>query len=72
MKNMWAELPDGLLWYHLCLVGRNIRVVWVEHQGTNFLEARVVMKSTWEEKLPLELSPSLEAEILEILLKTEV
>jgi hypothetical protein len=71
-EKTWVELPDGLLWYRPCLVGRNIRVAWVEHQGTNFPEARVVMKSTWEEKLPLESSPPPEAEILEILLKAGV
>src|SRR5205809_6971502 len=71
-KRTWHELPTGLLWYRPCLVGRNIRVAWVEHKGSNFPEDRVVMKSAWEEILPPGSSPPPEAEILDILLKSNV
>src|SRR5205814_5908583 len=65
----WLELPNNLLWHRPCIIGRNIRVAMVEHQGTRFPERRVVMKSTWEEILPPESSPPPEAEVLKILLK---
>ncbi|KIX08335.1 uncharacterized protein Z518_02991 [Rhinocladiella mackenziei CBS 650.93] len=68
----WAELPKGALCYRPCLVGRNIRVALVEDQGAKFPEERMVMKSTWEEKLPPESSPPSEVEVLEILLKANV
>ena len=44
----------------------------MEHLGANFPEPRVVMKSTWEEKLPQESSPPPEMEILNILLNAKV
>ena len=71
-EEMWAELPDGLLCYRPCLVGRNIRVAVVEYKGDNFPEPRVVMKSTWEEKLPQESSPPPEVDVLKTLLKANV
>lgn len=69
---MWLELPEGLLWYRPCLIGRHIRVALIEPQAVEFSEPRVVMKSTWEEKLALDSSPPPEAEVLDILLKAEV
>jgi Fungal protein kinase len=71
-KERWVELRDSLLCYRPCLVGRNIRVALVEYKGDNFPELRVVMKSTWEEKLPLKSSPPPEVEVLQILLKAKV
>jgi len=67
----WRELSNGLLWYRPNLVGRHTRVAWMETQA-NFPERRLVMKSTWEEKLPPESSPPPEAEVLDILLKAGV
>jgi hypothetical protein len=67
-ETIWAELPNGRLYYRPCLVGRNIRVAQVEEQGNKFLpKTMMVMKSTWEEKLPPVSSPPSEVEILEIL-----
>jgi hypothetical protein len=68
----WAELPNGRLCYRPCLVGRNIRVVEVKEQDTQFRECRKVMKSTWEEKLPPASSPPSEVEVLKILLEANV
>ena len=69
----WHELPNGLLWYRPNLIGRHIRVAWVESQPPAELsERRFVMKSTWEEKLPPESPPSPEAQVLDILLKAKV
>src|SRR4051812_43820501 len=64
----WAELPKNPLCYRPCLVGRNIRVALVQDQNAT----RMVMKSTWEEKLPPTSSPPSEVEVLEILLKANV
>src|SRR3954453_3503487 len=68
----WAELPQKPLCYRPCLVGRNIRVALVQDQNAKFSEGRMVMKSTWEEKLPPASSPPSEVEVLEILLKANV
>ena len=57
---IWAESNIPPLCYHPCVIGRNIRVAMVEHQDANAAlepKARVVMKSTWEENLPLGSSP---------------
>ena len=66
-KTTWAELRDGLLCYRPCLTGRHIRVAQVQDQGGIFRGKRMVMKSTWEEKLPPESSPPSEVEVLTIL-----
>jgi hypothetical protein len=71
-ETTWAELPNGLLCYRPCLVGRNIRVARVQDQGAKFPENRMVMKSTWEERLPPVSSPPSEVEVLKILLKVNV
>ena len=71
-EKSWLELPKGLLWYRPNLIGRNIRVAWVESQAAEFPERRVVMKSTWEEKLPSGSSPLPEAEVLNILVDAKV
>jgi len=63
----WFELPQGLLWYRPSLVGRHIRVALVKPEEGEFPDHRVVMKSTWEEKIPPESSPPPEAEVLSIL-----
>ena len=63
----WFELPQGLLWYRPSLVGRHIRVALVKPEEGEFPDHRVVMKSTWEEKIPPKSSPPLEAEVLSIL-----
>jgi len=68
----WLEFCNRPLWYRPSLVGRNIRVARVEQEGSKFPEKRVVMKSTWEEKLPQKPSPPPEAEILNILLNAGV
>jgi hypothetical protein len=68
----WFELPQGLLWYRPTLVGRHIRVAMVEPEEGKFPDHRVVMKSTWEEKIPPESSPPPEAEVLSILLNSSV
>src|SRR5207248_281031 len=47
-----AELPTKPLCYCPCLIGRSIRVALVQDQGAKFSENQMVMKSTWEEKLP--------------------
>jgi hypothetical protein len=65
---IWAELPSGPLCYRPCLVGRNIRVALVQDQENR----RMVMKSTWEEKLPPASSPPSEVEVLKILLQSNV
>jgi hypothetical protein len=67
----WAEQPN-LLCYRPCLVGRHIRVALVRKQDARFPGCTMVMKSTWEEKLPPESSPPSEVEVLEILLKAKV
>ena len=66
-ETTWAELPNGPLCYRPCLVGRNIRVALVQEQGAEFPKNRMVMKSTWEEKLPPASSPPSEVEVLKIL-----
>jgi hypothetical protein len=71
-ETTWAELPNGLLCYRPCLIGRNIRVALMQDQGAKFPENRMVMKSTWEEKLPPASSPPSEVEVLNILLKANV
>ena len=68
----WLELPEGLLWYRPSLVGRHIRVALVEPQEATFPEDKVVMKSTWEERLPPESKPPSEAEVLNNLRKAKV
>jgi Fungal protein kinase len=68
----WAELPNGLLCYRPCLVGRNIRVARVKDQGAKFPEKVMVMKSTWEETFPTVSSPQSEVEVLKILLQAGV
>jgi hypothetical protein len=67
-ETIWAELPNGRLYYRPCLVGRNIRVAQVEEQGTKFPKKMMVMKSIWEEKHPPVSSPPSEVEVLEILI----
>jgi hypothetical protein len=71
-ETTWAELPNSPLCYRPCLVGRNIRVALMQDQGAKFPENRMVMKSTWEEKLPPASSPPSEVEVLKILLKANV
>jgi len=71
----WVELSDGVLCYRPCLIGRHIRVAMVREiprEQDRISPLRLVMKSTWEEKLPLEPSPPPEVEVLSILLKAEV
>jgi hypothetical protein len=68
----WLELPKSLLWYRPSLVGRHIRVALVEPQEARFPEDKVVMKSTWEEKLHPESKPPSEAEVLNNLRKAKV
>jgi hypothetical protein len=63
----WAELPNGPLCYRPCLIGRNIRVALVQDQDAKYPVKRMVMKSTWEEKLPPASSPPSEVEVLKIL-----
>src|SRR3954453_23763721 len=65
-------MPTAPLCYRPCLIGRNIRVALVRDQGTKFPENKMVMKNTWEEKLPLASSPPSEVEVLKILLKANV
>jgi hypothetical protein len=71
-ETTWAELSKNPLCYRPCLVGRNIRVAQVLDQGAKYPKDTVVMKSTWEEKLPPESSPPSEVEVLKILLKANV
>jgi hypothetical protein len=66
-ETIWAELSNGRLCYRPCLVGRNIRVALVQEQGAKFPKNKMVMKSTWEEKLPPASSPPSEVEVLKIL-----
>jgi hypothetical protein len=66
-ETTWAERPKGLLCYRPSLIGRNIRVAQVQDQGAKFREDKMVMKNTWEEKLPPESSPPSEIEVLKIL-----
>ncbi|KIX09147.1 uncharacterized protein Z518_00225 [Rhinocladiella mackenziei CBS 650.93] len=68
---LWTELPNGRLCYRPCLVGRNVRVALVEEQAAKF-PMMMVMKSTWEEKLPLGSSPPSEVEVLQVLLNAHV
>jgi len=72
---MWRELPVGQLYYRPCLIGRHIRVAMVREiprEQDDTLPSKLVMKSTWEEKLPLEPSPPPEVKVLSILLKAKV
>jgi hypothetical protein len=71
-EKRWAELPEGQLWYRPCLVGRHARVAVVRDLDAELPAAKMVMKTTWEEKLPPESSPPSEVEVLEILLKANV
>jgi hypothetical protein len=71
-ETTWIELSNDLLCYRPCLIGRNIRVAMVQDQDAKFPENRMVMKSTWEEKLPPASSPPAEVEVLKILLKANV
>jgi hypothetical protein len=72
-ETIWAELSNGPLCYRPCLIGRDIRVALVQDQDAKFLEnKKMVMKSTWEEKLPPASSPPSEVEVLKILLKANV
>ena len=66
-ETTWVEPLYGRLCYRPCLVGRNIRVALVREQGAKFPKNRMVMKSTWEEKLPPASSPPSEVEVLKIL-----
>jgi hypothetical protein len=68
----WVESPNCPLCYRPCLVGRNIRVALVREQGAKFPKTRMVMKSTWEERILPESSPPPEVEVLKILLKAKV
>jgi hypothetical protein len=69
---IWVEAPTAPLCYRPCLIGRNIRVALVRDQAVKFPDDKVVMKSTWEERLPQASSPPSEVEVLEILLKANV
>ena len=69
---IWAELPKNPLCHRPCLIGRNIRVAQVQEQGAKFPKKKMVMKSTWEERLPPTSSPPSEVEVLEILLQAKV
>jgi hypothetical protein len=71
-EETWVEAPSRPLCYRPCLVGRNIRVAQVRKEDARFPGYTMVMKSTWEEKLPLASSPPSEVEVLEILLKAKV
>jgi Fungal protein kinase len=71
-ETTWAEKPDGVLCYRPSVIGRNIRVAEVWDQGTKFPNIRMVMKSTWEEKLRPTSSPPSEVEVLKILLGAKV
>jgi hypothetical protein len=72
MQGQWTESPNPPLYYRPCLIGRNIRVALVREQGAKFPKNQMVMKSTWEEKLPPASSPPSEVEVLKILLKANV
>ena len=69
---IWIELPNNPLCCRPCLVGRNIRVAQVHNKSDKFSKNKMVMKSTWEEKLPPETSPPSEVEVLKILLEANV
>jgi hypothetical protein len=72
-KTIWAELPNSQLCYRPCLVGRNIRVAQVQEQDAKiFPKNKMIMKSTWEERLPDTSSPPSEVEVLKILLEANV
>jgi hypothetical protein len=64
----WTEPPIPPLCYRPCLVGRHIRGVQVQEQGTKFPTNTMVMKSAWEENLPPASSPPSEVEVLKILM----
>lgn len=66
-----TEVPNGRLCYRPCLVGRHLRVALVQDQSGKFPKT-MVMKSTWEEKLPPGSSPPLEVEVYKILLEANV
>lgn len=72
----WVEQPTGVLCYRPCLIGRHIRVAIVKEtpvpKEDGKLPPGLVMKSTWEEKLPLKPSPPPEVEVLRILLEAGV
>jgi hypothetical protein len=53
----WAELLNIPLCYRSSLVGRHVRVARVEDLDAKFPKTRMIMKSTWEEKLPPESPP---------------
>lgn len=67
----WSELLTKPLWYRPCIVGRHIRVAKVREFGAEPPQ-NLVMKSTWEEKIPPESSPPPEVEVLRILLRAGV
>jgi hypothetical protein len=69
---IWAKLPKSPLCHRPYLIERNIRVAQVQEQGAKFPKEKMVMKSTWEERLPPISSPPSEVEVLEILLKAKV
>ena len=68
----WVESPNRPLCYRPCLIGRHIRVALVREQGAKFPDTRMVMKSTWEERIPPASSPPSEVEVLKILLEANV
>ena len=61
-EKWWKELPDGLLCYRPSLIGRNIRVSYVERKVARNEVERLVMKSTCEEEVPPS-SPPPEVEV---------
>ena len=57
----WVEFGN-LLWYRPCLIGRNIRVSYVERKVARNEVERLVMKSTCDEEVPPS-SPPPEVEV---------
>jgi hypothetical protein len=68
----WVELPKGPLCYRPSLIGRHIRVAQVQDLEAKISKKKMVMKSTWEEKLPPASSPPSEVEVLKILVEANV
>jgi hypothetical protein len=66
-ETTWIEALNGQLCYRPCLIGRDIRVALVREHGAKFPKNKMVMKSTWEEKLSPASSPPSEVEVLKIL-----
>jgi hypothetical protein len=71
-ETTWAELPTAPLCHRPCLIRRNVRVALVQDQSAKFPKNQMVMKSTWEERLPPASLPPSEVEVLKILLKANV